>query len=449
MNTPVNSKISPNTQIRPVSWQVNEAGHLVIGGCDTVNLAEEYSTPLWIIDEQTIRQAVAAYKEGLKEYSDSQILYAGKAFLCLAMCHLARQMGLGLDVVSEGELFTAKQAGFPAEKICMHGNNKSESELRAGLTYGDVTIVVDNLSELEMLNAIASSLGKRARILFRVIPGVEPDTHQHIKTGQHDSKFGISLNEVGAAVKRAQQLSSLNLLGLHAHIGSQAQELEPYLRNVDIFADLAQQLRNDNSFDVSVLDVGGGLGIKYSEDDSPISSFEWSQSVSKRVKESFSSRGLKVPHLMIEPGRSIIGPAGVTVYRVGHGKQVSGGRKFISVDGGMADNPRPITYQSKYTACLANRVNAEAASDPATIVGRYCESGDIIIKEAYLAAEAGDLIAIFGTGAYNFSMASNYNRSPRPACVLVADGIAEIIVERESNEDLLRKDRVPRRMARP
>ncbi|MBX9687975.1 MAG: diaminopimelate decarboxylase [Candidatus Obscuribacterales bacterium] len=439
---------SPNTEIRPSSCRVNEAGHLVIGGCDCTELAAKFSTPLWIIDEDTICKGIEAYKQGLKDYPDLQILYAGKAFLCLAMCHLVHKLGLGLDVVSEGELYTAIKAGFPAEKICMHGNNKSESELNAGLQYGDLVVVVDNLSELEMLNAIASKLGKRARILFRVIPGVEPDTHHHIKTGQHDSKFGISLDELESAVRQALALPSIDLIGLHAHIGSQAQEIEPYLENVDILADLAQSLKNSLNFELRCLDVGGGLGIKYSSEDNPISAYAWGQAVSRRVLEAFHKRDLRLPRLMVEPGRSIIGPAGVTLYTVGHCKQVASGKKFVSVDGGMADNPRPITYQSRYTAALANRANAPAAKDPQTIVGRYCESGDIIIKEAYLAASAGDLIAIFGTGAYNFSMASNYNRSPRPACVLVADGNAEIIVERESNEDLIRKDRVPDRFLR-
>jgi diaminopimelate decarboxylase len=448
MSSSLKSAPAPNTQIRPVSCRENESGHLVIGGCVSTALAEKFGTPLWVIDEETIRCSVEAYRQGLRDYPSAQILYAGKAFLCMAMCHLIRQLDLGLDVVSEGELYTACKSGFPAQRICMHGNNKSSAELRAGLSYGNVTVVVDNFSELEMLNVIASQLNKRARIFFRVIPGVEPDTHQHIKTGQHDSKFGIPLSEVTAAVRRALQMESIELAGLHTHIGSQALEIEPYLRNVDILADLTVRLKDELGFEPATLDVGGGLGIKYSEDDSPVSALDWGKAVSGRVKEAFAARGLALPALIVEPGRSIIGPAGVTIYKVGHCKENPGGRLFVSVDGGMADNPRPITYQSRYTACLANRVNALPAEHPRTIVGKYCESGDIIIRESCLPANADDLIAIFGTGAYNFSMASNYNRSPRPACVLVADGIAEIIVERESNEDLLSKDRVPERLTR-
>lgn len=448
MTAPRNSATAPNTQIRPVSCQVDPQGHLWVGGMDTNELAAKFGTPLWIIDEQTILDGVAAYKDGLSSYPNSQVLYAGKAFLCLAMCKLVESLGLGLDVVSEGELYTAQQAGFPADRIYMHGNNKTESELTAGLEYGDLTVVVDNFSELELLAKVASGLNKKARVLFRVIPGVEPDTHQHIKTGQHDSKFGIPLTQIKAAVEKALAFESLKVEGLHAHIGSQAQKLEPYLENCEILAELAAQLKRELSFELTTLDVGGGLAIKYSGSDDPVAASSWARGVAKQVAESFERRGLALPKLLVEPGRSIIGPSGLTLYRVGHCKELPGGAKFIAVDGGMADNPRPITYQSIYTASLANRADAAAATDSRSIVGKYCESGDIIIKETYLDANSGDLIAIFGTGAYNFSMASNYNRSPRPACVLVKDGIADIIVERESNDDILRNDRIPKRLTR-
>lgn len=448
MTAPRDSATAPNTQIRPISCQVDAQGHLWVGGCDSNELAKQFGTPLWVIDEQTILDGVWAYKDGLSIYPNSQVLYAGKAFLCLAMCKLVDMLDLGLDVVSEGELFTAKQAGFPADRIYMHGNNKSESELSAGLIYGDVTIVVDNFSELELLAKIASQLGKKARVLFRVIPGVEPDTHQHIKTGQHDSKFGIPLTQIKTAVQKALSYESLDVEGLHAHIGSQAQKLEPYLENAEILADLAEQLKKELSFELRTLDVGGGLAIKYSGSDDPVGASSWARGVAKQVIEAFERRSLSLPRLLVEPGRSIVGPSGLTLYRVGHCKELPGGAKFIAVDGGMADNPRPITYQSIYTAALANRADCPPATEPRSIVGKYCESGDIIIKETYLDANSGDLIAIFGTGAYNFSMASNYNRSPRPACVLVKDGSAEIIVERESNDDIVRNDRVPSRLSR-
>jgi diaminopimelate decarboxylase len=280
-----------------------------------------------------------------------------------------------------------------------------------------------------------------------VTPGVEPDTHQHIRTGQHDSKFGLLLEDVP---ELAQWIVSnprtMKFLGLHAHIGSQGQDLAPYLLVVDVLADLVLELKQQHSIDISYLDLGGGLGITYSEQDKPIAIHEWAQAMADRTKTAFSAKGLPLPVLMLEPGRSIVGTAGVTLYRAGHSKVMGGQTSYLALDGGMADNPRPITYQARYTACVANRMNAGPPQTPVTLAGRYCESGDIIIREAYLSAESGDLIAIFGTGAYNYSMASNYNRTQRPACVLVANGAADIIIERESIEDLLRQDRIPHRL---
>lgn len=440
---------SPNSNIRPSSTAVNELGHLVIGGADTVDLAQRFGTPLWIMDEQTMVLAATAYKDGLRDYPDAQVLYAGKAFLCLAMIHFLRQQGLGLDVVSEGELFTAKQAKFPADLIFMHGNNKSEKEVREGLEYGDVKVVVDSLSELHMVASIAKQLNRSAKVLVRIIPGVEPDTHHHIVTGHHDSKFGIALDELTSFAEKAIALApDIDLLGLHAHIGSQAHEVEPYFENIDILADSFLQIKEKTAKELTHLDVGGGLGIAYTNADrtTPIST--WTRGVADRVQTAFGSRNLKLPKLFIEPGRSIVGPAGVTLYRTGHQKTLPTGTTYLSVDGGMADNPRPITYDAKYTAVNASRMNAPLSKTPRTLAGKYCESGDIIIKETHITADSGDVIAVFGTGAYNYSMASNYNRTGRPACVLVSNGIAEVIIERESNEDLLRHDRVPDRLLR-
>lgn len=438
---------SSNTAIHPISTEVNQSGHLVVGQCDTVELAQQFGTPLWIIDEQSIISAIESYKSGLRQYPDRLILYAGKAFLCLAMCHLINKLGLGLDVVSEGELFTAMQSGFPAEKIYMHGNNKSAEELQAGLEFGDVKIIVDNLSELNMLIDIAGKLKRRASILFRVIPGVEPDTHQHIKTGHEESKFGIPLEELIPLMRIAlQHPEAIHIVGIHAHIGSQAKELAPFLETVDILADTVSQIKETLGLEIKELDVGGGLGIAYTDKDKLIAIDQWAQGVSAQVQSAFAARNLKLPRLLVEPGRSIIGTAGLTLYRAGHKKVLPSGKTYLAVDGGMADNPRPITYQALYTAAIANRMNAAPPDFPLTLVGKYCESGDIIIEKARLAADSGDLIAVFGTGAYNFSMASNYNRSPRPACVIVADGKAEIIIERETQTDLLRQDRVPKRL---
>ncbi len=439
---------SPNSEIRPSTASSNELGHLTIGGLDTIELAKKYGTPLWVMDEKTITDAMNAYKNGLVGYADAKVLYAGKAFLCLAMVHLLKQNGLGLDVVSYGELFTAMQAEFPAVDIFMHGNNKSEQELTAGLGYGDVMIVVDGISELQMVAKIARQLGRKASILVRVIPGVEPDTHAHIVTGHHDSKFGVPLADLKAFIAQALILDSVNVLGLHAHIGSQAHELEPYHENIDILADCFADISKSLNVKLTHLDVGGGLGIAYTAEDQTTPIYDWAKSIETQVQLAFKTRALPLPKLFVEPGRSIVGPAGVTLYTTGHLKQLPSGKAFVAVDGGMADNPRPITYDAKYTACNASRMNAPSTTESVTLVGKFCESGDIIIKETNISAQTGDIIAVFATGAYNYSMASNYNRTARPACVLVSNGEAEVIIERESSDDLLRHDRVPKRLLR-
>lgn len=436
---------SPNTFVRPVSASKNEKGHLTVGGCDTVELAERFGTPLWILDEETIRQGAKCYLEGLRDYPNSLVLYAGKAFMCLAMCRLAEELGLGLDVVSAGELFTARIAEFPASLIYMHGNNKSAQEIETGLAYG-AAVIIDSLPELALVSAIAGKLGRRCKVLLRLTPGVEPDTHDHIKTGHHGSKFGLPLEQVHEAIASARASKFLDLVGIHAHIGSQAAQLEPYVQNINILADVAGDLARRDGLVLKEFNVGGGLAIAYTDQDRPVPIFEWARTVASATKDAFGKRNLELPRLLVEPGRSIVGPAGVTIYRVGLRKQLPDGPTYVAVDGGMADNPRPITYQALYTACLANRPDELSQSDPVSIVGKYCESGDIIIKEAPLPAQPGDLLAVFGTGAYNYSMASNYNRSPRPACVLVRDGAAEVIVERESFEDLIRMDRIPKRL---
>jgi diaminopimelate decarboxylase len=363
------------------------------------------------------------------------------------MCHLIKKLGFGLDVVSEGELYTAIKAGFPAELIYMHGNNKSTRELQAALDYPGVKIVVDSADEIKELAAIAKKSNAKASILIRVTPGVEPDTHEHIKTGQHNSKFGIPLERLNEIVELIlEHPKSLQLVGLHAHIGSQSHDLGPFLELIDIMADHYATLKKEYGVELTQLDVGGGLGIAYTTDDRPTPIYEWANAVATKVNEAFNKRNMDLPELFVEPGRSMIGTAGVTLYRAGHTKHIEGANACLSVDGGMADNPRPITYQAKYTTCVANRMNEPIPKKPVSLVGRYCESGDIIVKEAYLSAQRDDLIAVFGTGAYNYSMASNYNRTTRPACVLVHEGKAEVIVARETNEDLLRQDRVPKRL---
>lgn len=438
---------SPNVLVRPSTAKVNARGHLEIGGCDTTELAAKFGTPLWVMDEQTIRDCVLAYTNGLSAYPDALVLYAGKAFLTLALCHLLDSLGLGLDVVSEGELYTAEVAGFPSNRIYLHGNNKTEAELSNAISLG-AQIVVDNIAELSMIGALADKFNKCAKLHFRLIPGIEPDTHDHIKTGHYDSKFGIPLEELSEAIRITATMSNARLVGIHAHIGSQSHDIEPYMQNIKVLAEAAAFIRSEFGIKLEEIDVGGGLGIAYLEEDRPMAIYEWSRAVATRSLAEFTRLGLGTPRLLVEPGRSIVGTAGVTLYRAGALKELPSGMTYLPVDGGMADNPRPITYQAKYTACIANRLSGNDPQKRISLVGRYCESGDIIVKEANLAANSGDLVAIFGTGAYNYSMASNYNRSPRPACILVAHGAAAVIVERESNEDLIRKDRVPERLLR-
>ena len=445
--SPSTRVVSPNVHIKPISTSINEHGHLVIGGCDTVELAKQFGTPLYVVDESTIRASAAAFQAGLADYKNARPLYAGKAFLCIAMCHLVRSLGFGLDVVSEGELFTAVKAGFPADLTYLHGNNKSEKELESALLYGAVKIVLDGPQEAQLLASVAGRLKLRASVLIRVTPGVEPDTHEHIKTGQHNSKFGVQLDQLDETLELIRQHADvLNLIGLHAHIGSQSHDLGPFLELIDIMAERFASIKEQHGIELTQLDVGGGLGIAYTDSDEPTPIFDWAKAVATKVSEAFKQRNMQLPDLFVEPGRSMIGTAGVTLYAAGHTKDIQGKPRFLAVDGGMADNPRPITYQAKYTTCVANRMNEPAPTKPVSLVGRYCESGDIIVKEAYLRAQRGDLIAVFGTGAYNYSMASNYNRTTRPACVLVHDGKAEVIIARETNEDLVSHDRIVERL---
>lgn len=441
-------KSSPNTSIKPITATINSADHLSIGGCDCVELAEKFGTPLWIVDEATLTAAMTAYKEGLAGYpAESLILYASKAFNCLAMCSLLQREGLGIDVVSAGELLTALQTNFPPQRIYFHGNNKSAEEIHLVLKAGETRIIVDNLSELELVNEEARKLNQQANILLRIIPGIEPDTHEHIKTGHEDSKFGIALEQLDLALNIIKNNSAyLNLLGLHAHIGSQSQELEPFLQLIDVMAALYEQLYAAHRLSLPELNLGGGLGIAYLESDQPIPIFDWAFALASKVEATFKTKALPLPKLLIEPGRSIVGTAGTTLYRAGHKKSLPSGITYLCVDGGMADNPRPITYQAEYTACIANRLSAASREKPIILAGRFCESGDILIKKTFIDAQTGDLIAVFATGAYNYSMASNYNRNKRPACILVNEGEAEIIIEREEYEDLWRLDRVPERL---
>lgn len=396
------------------------------------------------MDYASIFQAQEACRLGLEDYpEESTILYAGKAFLCLAMCKIVNHLKMGLDVVSLGELETAISANVPANNIFLHGNNKSKKELELAIELAQCKIVIDNMSELKLVLSLCKSKSARAQILFRIKPGIEPDTHDHIKTGQETSKFGIGLNEIDEYLSFVKtNHKHFDFLGFHAHIGSQALELDVYKDSVKVLANLSLETQNKFELKTRLLDVGGGLGITYVEQDKPPGLYEWSKTIAQSVNETYSKLKIDLPHLMVEPGRSIVGTAGVTIYEVGHVKRLANNSLCLAVDGGMADNPRPSTYNAKYTAQIANAMSSKSA-EKVSIVGKYCESGDIIVKDAGIEAGTGDLIAVFGTGAYNYSMSSNYNRTGRPACLLLKEGQADLILERETITDLIRQDRVP------
>ncbi len=428
---------------------INNEGHLEIGGCDTVELKEQYGTPLYIMDEQLIRQRCREYMDAFRATGmEFQVAYASKAFCTMAMCRIVEEEGLSLDVVSEGELHTALQAGFPSARIHFHGNNKTPDELEMALDAEIGCFVVDNFIEMQMLDAIAAEKGLKPGILLRVTPGVEAHTHEFISTGQEDSKFGFDIGNGSAeeAVKLAHKLEHVELLGLHSHIGSQIFEVDGFQVAAQRVADFARQLQQEVGVTFKVINLGGGFGIRYTEEDSPLDAAEYVQAIADVVKQQFAGLEGQLPQIWIEPGRSIVGDAGTTLYTIGTSKDIPNVRKYVAVDGGMTDNPRPALYDAVYEAVLANRANDEA-TELVSVAGKCCESGDMLIWDIELAEPiAGDLLAVACTGAYNYSMASNYNRIRRPAVVLVRDGESDLIVERESFEDITRNDVVPARL---
>jgi len=438
---------SPNRNLTPVGTTLDGAGRLQVGGCSLSDLARTYGTPLYVLDEATLRATCRAYREALAAHypGPSLALYASKANSSLAISALVASEGLGLDAVSAGELLTALQGGMPSERIVLHGNNKSRDELALAARAG-VTVVADNWRDLELLSELAPELSEPVRLMLRFTPGIECHTHEYIRTGHLDSKFGFDPDQLETVLRHLQGCSWGRLSGLHAHIGSQIFELQPHRDLAGVMAD-ALALARSLGHPVVDLNVGGGLGIRYTASDDPPSIQEWVRTVAEAVVAACTERGLELPRLLCEPGRSLVATAGVTLYTVGSCKPIPGIRTYLSVDGGMSDNPRPITYQSRYTAVLADRPNA-TASDTVTVAGKHCESGDVLLKDITLPpATAGDVLAVFATGAYNASMSSNYNRIPRPAAVLVAEGQAELVQRREQPEDLLRYDILPARLA--
>jgi len=421
--------------------RINEFGHLEIGGCDVVGLAAEYGTPLIVYDEALIRENCRRYQRSFAA-NGHRVAYAGKAFLSVAMCQLVESEGLFLDVVSGGELHTALVAGFPAERIYFHGNNKSPGELSMALQAGVGHIVVDNPYEYFLLKSLAHDVAKPVVILLRVALGVDAATHQYIRTGQHDSKFGFAQGGDDLLAVFADALTAKNLVlaGFHSHIGSQITSLDAFRQAVDIMFALIQSCRTRYSWQPLEVNLGGGLGVNYLPGDEAASIEDLSLLIREVAEAHMSALGIDV-RLVLEPGRSIVAAAGTTLYTVGGMKDVPGGRRYIAVDGGMTDNPRTALYQAKYSCLLANRA-AEPPTALYAIAGKACESGDMLIWQHPLpAVKHGDILAVLVTGAYTYSMASNYNRLPRPAIVLVSDGVARTIIERETYADLVRLDK--------
>ncbi len=423
---------------------INAAGHLEIAGVDVLALAREFGTPLHVLDEGRLRANCRAYRDTLaRAYGlNARPLFASKACCIVATCQIASQEGLGIDVASGGELHTALRAGVPARDLYFHGNNKTTDEIEYGLRAGVGRFVVDNDYEFDLLGTLLARLDTTADILLRLTPGIEPHTHQAIRTGGVDSKFGFGMLDGAAerAVVRASRMERVRLRGLHAHIGSQVLDLEPFRMSAAALVDFAARIRDELDVTVEELNLGGGLGIRYVATDDPPSIAEYVQALAGVVTAKAGEHRLSPPRLSVEPGRSIVGGAGVTLYTVGAVKSIPGVRTYVAVDGGMFENPRPALYGARYEAVAAAR-SADAATETVAVAGRCCESGDVLIWEARLPpVRSGELLAVFATGAYTYAMASNYNRFPRPAVVLVGDGRARCVVERETYDDLLRKD---------
>ncbi|NJL40357.1 MAG: diaminopimelate decarboxylase [Leptolyngbyaceae cyanobacterium RM2_2_4] len=437
---------SPNQYLLPLTAQINSQDRLEIGGCDVPALVRQFGSPLYVLDEETLRTACRQYRDAFKRYypAESLVIYASKAWNCLAVCAIAASEGLGIDVVSGGELYTALQAGVDPQTLYLHGNNKSLEELQWAIASG-CTVVVDNWFELQALTELTQSKTSPLPIMLRLTPGIECHTHEYIRTGHLDSKFGFDLDQLNSVFQFVSQQERLECIGLHAHIGSQIFELQPHQ---DLAGVMVQWLEKASQYGLPVreLDIGGGLGIRYTEADDPPSIDEWVRVICESVVKACETQQVPLPKLVAEPGRSLIGSACVTAYTIGSQKVIPGVRTYVSVDGGMSDNPRPITYQSVYRAVVANRMSAEC-TEMVAIAGKHCESGDIVIKQAHLPkTQPKDILVVMNTGAYNYSMASNYNRIPRPAAVLVNQGEANLILQRETYQDLVRQDCIPERL---
>lgn len=423
---------------------VNEKGHLTVGGADAVELAKEYGTPLYVMDEDLIRENCRSFKQSIDKYYGGRglVCYASKVFCCKAMYRIMMSENMGLDVVSDGELYTAASVGFPMEKVCFHGNNKTDGELALALKYKVGRIIVDNIYELERLNKLAEENGVKANIMFRIKPGIDAHTHDFIRTGQIDSKFGFALEtgEAFEAVKKAVSLEHIELVGLHCHIGSQIFDIDPFVLAAEVMINFIAKIRNELNYTIGELNLGGGFGIRYTEEENPAPYEKYMEKVSEKVKELCGTLNIEQPFILIEPGRSIAGPAGITLYTVGGVKHIPNIRTYVSIDGGMGDNPRYALYKSKYEAVAANKAD-KPRDTRVTLAGKCCESGDLIGEEMPLQqVSEGDIVAVLATGAYNYSMSSNYNRIAKPAVVMLSGGKSRIVVKRETLDDIIRND---------
>ncbi|NLX61968.1 MAG: diaminopimelate decarboxylase [Tissierellia bacterium] len=418
-------------------------GNFIFAGCDTVELAKKYGTPLYVISEDFIIERCREIREDfLEKYSNTMAVYASKAFLTKEMARIIKREGLGMDVVSGGELYTAMEVDFAMDKIVFHGNNKSIDEIEMAVKNGVGRIVVDNIRELDLIESIASKYQKRVGIQFRICPGVDVHTHKYIQTGQLDSKFGIPLadNTIKKAVKKALDCKYIKLLGFHFHIGSQIHENHGYSLAVRKVVSLIKELKDEYGFITRELNTGGGYAIGYKDEEDRKNLSYYTDAIMNTLEQECSKHNLHRPLVIIEPGRWIVGEAGITLYTIGAIKEIPGIRTYVSVDGGMTDNPRPSLYEAKYEAFVANKYE-EKAVKKVTVAGKCCESGDILIRDLKVPQiEPGDILAVLATGAYNYSMASNYNRIPRPAVVMISKGKDRLIVRRESYEDLLRNE---------
>ncbi len=425
-------------------YQTNDQGHLMIGGVDALKLAENFGTPLVVYDVAQIRKQFNALKQAfVAGQVDYAISYASKAFTSIAIYQVINELGGHIDVVSGGELYTALKAGFPTEKISFHGNNKTKDELLMAVKNNVGVIILDNFHEIELLKQVLHETNKKVQVMLRITPGVSAHTHEYDQTGQEDSKFGFDVRS-GQAEKAFLQVEAeeqMELIGLHAHIGSQILETEGFNLEVEKLMQLVQEWKQKYDYQPQVLNLGGGFGIRYTAKDRVIGLGTFVEQIIASVRTLAEQYQLNVPAIWVEPGRSIVGEAGYSLYTVGSRKDVPGLTPYVTVDGGMGDNIRPALYQAEYEALVAKRPEAEPV-ETVHLAGRYCESGDILIDQAYLPkTKPGDVIAVLATGAYGYSMASNYNRVPRPAVVFAENGQAQEVVTRETYDDLIKNDR--------